>query len=98
MSLDEDLREAEMEMTKKLQKEKRRLMADDDGDDDLEQFAIRGNEDDWSEALKEGGSGLLSVKRSDREKKKRKLTEIDYSRQQNSSSSKGKKGKKKFKR
>lgn len=70
ISLDEDLKEAEFETNKKFAKDKRKLMLDDD----LDAFAIRGKEDDWTDALKEAGTGLLSVKRTD---KKRKLTDLN---------------------
>lgn len=62
LSLDKELDQTAQKLSKQQRKELKRLKAEQ-----LDEFQIKGTEEDWSKALETngtgGGSGLLSVKR-----------------------------------
>lgn len=112
VSLKHDLDDFEKESSKKLAKQKRKLMQEKDGDeekqepteilDHLEKYAIQGDEKNWSEALNTDENGLvsgsiLSVKRTDGEKSKKKHTLESLTQEQRGKTNK-KHGGKKFKK
>ncbi|UXI20139.1 box C/D snoRNA protein 1 [Sarcoptes scabiei] len=91
-SLDDELNEVEKQIQKNELKQKRKLVQD------LNQFAIKGNEDDWNQALKSSQKNLISIKTlASRDNPEISTDRKDFMEQKNGSNS-NKKAMKKFKK